>query len=183
MLIASLMLIFTTTMMGHGASTDLSAPIILDYVHNLLASVWIGGVIFFGFVLLPTLASLNGIQKSKAILAILPRYSGMIIIALGILIITGPLLLWFLESDVSSLTNSTYGSLIIAKIMLAIVMISFGAFYQFKIQKPAERNLKSGNIFTFNKLSKLLKTEAMIGIVLLLTIWWHLLILFPFGVR
>ena len=125
MLIASLMLIFTTTMMGHGASTDLSAPIILDYVHNLLASVWIGGVIFFGFVLLPTLASLNGIQKSKAILAILPRYSGMIIIALGILIITGPLLLWFLESDVSSLTNSTYGSLIIAKIMLAIVTVSY----------------------------------------------------------
>ena len=167
MLIASLMLIFTTTMMGHGASTELSAPIILDYVHNLLASVWIGGVIFFGFVLLPTLASIDGTQKSKAILAILPRYSGMIIIALGILIITGPLLLWFLESDVSSLTNSTYGSLIIAKIMLAIVMIGFGAFYQFKIQKPAERNLKSGNMFTFNKLSKLLKAEAMVGIVLL----------------
>ncbi|SVA51657.1 uncharacterized protein METZ01_LOCUS104511, partial [marine metagenome] len=167
MLIVSLMLIFTTTMMGHGASTELSAPIILDYVHNLLASVWIGGVIFFGFVLLPTLASIDGTQKSKAILAILPRYSGMIIIALGILIITGPLLLWFLESDVSSLTNSTYGSLIIAKIMLAIVMIGFGAFYQFKIQKPAERNLKSGNMFTFNKLSKLLKAEAMVGIVLL----------------
>ena len=59
MLAASLVLIFTTTMMGHGAATELTAPIILDYVHNLLASVWIGGVIFFGFVLLPTLASLD----------------------------------------------------------------------------------------------------------------------------
>ena len=167
MLAASLVLIFTTTMMGHGAATELTAPIILDYVHNLLASVWIGGVIFFGFVLLPTLASLDGIQKAKVTLAMLPRYSGMITIALGILIITGPTLLWFLESDVESLTNSTYGSLIIAKIMLAIVLIGFGAFYQFKIQSQAERNLKSGKTFTFNKLSKPLKAEAMVGIALL----------------
>jgi len=167
MLIASLVLIFTTTMMGHGAATELTAPMILDYVHNLLASVWIGGVIFFGFVLLPTLANLEGIYKVKLTLAMLPRYSGMITIALGILIITGPTLLWFLESDVDSLTNSTYGSLIIAKIILAIIMIGFGAFYQFKIQSQAERNLNSGKAFTFNRLSKPLKAEAMVGIVLL----------------
>jgi len=167
MLGVSLVLIFTTTMMGHGAATELSVPIILDYVHNLLASVWIGGVIFFGFVLLPTLASLDGVQKAKVTLAMLPRYSGMITIALGILIITGPTLLWFLESDVTSLINSTYGFLIIAKIVLAIVLIGFGAFYQFKIQKQAERNLKSGKTFTFNKLSKPLKAEAMVGIALL----------------
>ena len=75
--------------------------------------------------------------------------------------------MWFLESNVASLVNSTYGSLIIAKIVLAIVLIGFGAFYQFKIQKQAERNLKSGKIFTFNKLSKPLKAEAMVGIALL----------------
>ena len=34
-------------------------------------------------------------------------------------------------------------------------MMGFLSFYQFIFQKPAERNLKSGNIFTFNKLSKL----------------------------
>ena len=163
MLLASLVLIFTTTMMGHGAATELTAPMILDYIHNLLASVWIGGVIFFGFVLLPTLANLKGIQKERLTFAILPRYSGMITIALGILIITGPTLLWFLESNVTSLTNSTYGFLIIAKILLAIVMIGFGAFYQFKIQKPAEKNMN----FPFKKLAKSLKAEAMVGIALL----------------
>jgi len=167
MLVASLVLIFTTTMMGHGAATELTAPIVLDYVHNLLASVWIGGIIFFGFVLLPILDGLDRKQKARVTLAMLPRYSGMITIALGILIITGPTLLWFLESDVPSLTNSTYGYLIITKIMLAIVMIGFGAFYQFKIQKQAERNLKSGKTFTFNKLSKSLKAEALVGIALL----------------
>jgi copper transport protein len=82
MLIVSLALIFTTTMFGHGTASELVAPMILDYVHNLLASVWIGGVIFFSFVILPTLAKLNWMEKEKTILAILPRYSGMVTIEL-----------------------------------------------------------------------------------------------------
>ena len=115
MLIVSLALIFTTTMFGHGTASDLAAPMILDYVHNLLASVWIGGRNFLSFVILPTLAKLNWMEKEKTILAILPRYSGMVTIALGILIITGPTLLWFLESNVTSITNSTYGFFDICK--------------------------------------------------------------------
>ena len=77
--------------------------------------MWIGGIIFFSFVILPTLAKLDWMEKEKTVLAILPRYSGMVTIALGILIITGPTLLWFLESDVTSITNSTYGLLDICK--------------------------------------------------------------------
>jgi copper transport protein len=103
--------------------------------------VWIGGIIFFGYVILPTLAKLDWIEKEKMILAMLPRYSGMITIALGILIITGPTLLWFLESDVASITNSTYGLLIFTKIFLALVMIGLGGYFQFKIQRPAVKNL------------------------------------------
>jgi len=192
MLIVSLALIFTTTMFGHGTASELVAPMILDYVHNLLASVWIGGVIFFSFVILPTLAKLNWMEKEKTILAILPRYSGMVTIALGILIITGPTLLWFLESDVTSITNSTYGFLIFAKIFLALIMIGLGAYFQFKVQRPAVKNLGGAigaGVFGFGekppdiskegfepptiealaskKLAKPLKASAVTGIILL----------------
>jgi len=192
MLIVSLALIFTTTMFGHGTASELVAPMILDYVHNLLASVWIGGVIFFAFVILPTLAKLNWMEKEKTVLAILPRYSGMITIALGILIITGPTLLWFLESNVTSITNSTYGFLIFAKIFLALIMIGLGAYFQFKVQRPATKNLGGAigaGVFGFGekppdvskegfepptiealaskKLAKPLKASAITGIILL----------------
>jgi len=192
MLIVSLALIFTTTMFGHGTASELVAPMILDYVHNLLASVWIGGVIFFSFVILPTLAKLDWMEKEKTVLAILPRYSGMVTIALGILIITGPTLLWFLESDVTSITNSTYGFLIFAKIFLALIMIGLGAYFQFKVQRPAVKNLGGAigaGVFGFGekppdiskegfepptiealaskKLAKPLKASAVIGIILL----------------
>ena len=65
----------------------------------------------------------------------IPRFSGLFIIAIGILIITGPTLLWFLDDNVASLTDSTYGKLILIKIAIAAAMIGFGGMYQIKFLK------------------------------------------------
>jgi copper transport protein len=165
MLVVALILISTTTMMGHGASTEMAPPIILDYVHNLLASIWIGGVVFLGFVILPAITKLDYDVRDKITATLIPRFSGIIIIALGILIITGPTLLWFLDSNVNSLTESTYGKLIIAKIVIASIMICFGGFYQIKFVSQAKTNLKSSGVY--KKLQKPLKFEAGLGIALL----------------
>ena len=165
MLIVALILIATTTMMGHGASTEMAPPIILDYVHNLLSSIWIGGVIFFGFIILPAITKLDYDVRDKITASLIPRFSAMIIIALGVLIITGPTLLWFLDSNVGSLTGSTYGKLILAKIAIASAMIAFGAFYQIKFVTQTKHNLKFSGVY--KKLQKPLKFEAGLGIALL----------------
>ena len=165
MLVIALILIATTTMMGHGASTEMAPPLILDYAHNLLSSIWIGGVIFFGFVILPSITKLDSHVRDKITASLIPRFSGMIIIALGILIITGPTLLWFLDSNVGSLTDSTYGKLILVKIAIASSMIAFGGFYQIKFVKQAKINLKSSSVY--KKLQKPLRFEAGLGIALL----------------
>ena len=164
LLIASLILIATTTMMGHGASTELEAPWILDYSHNLLSSIWIGGVIFFAFVALPTITRTENSIKEKITLSLIPRFSGLFIIAIGILIITGPTLLWFLDDNVASLTDSTYGKLILIKIAIAAAMIGFGGMYQIKFLKNMN-DLEKLNIS--RKISKPLKFEAGLGIALL----------------
>jgi len=116
----------------------------------------------------------------------------MVTIALGILIITGPSHLWFLESDVTSITNSTYGFLIFAKIFLALVMIALGGYFQFKVQRPAVKNLGGAigaGVFGFGekppdvskegldpppkeeiaykKIKKPIKASAITGIILL----------------
>ena len=165
MLVTALILIATTTMMGHGASTEMAPPIILDYVHNLLSSIWIGGVIFFGFIVLPAITKLDYDVRDKITASLLPRFSAMIIIALGILIITGPTLLWFLDSNVDSLTGSTYGKLILAKIAIASTMIAFGGYYQIKFVAQAKNNLKSSGVY--KKLQRPLRLEAGLGIALI----------------
>jgi len=167
LLVLSLALIATTTMIGHGSASEQLPAIVLDYVHNLLASVWIGGIIFFCFILLPTFSILDDKKKELLSLAVLPKFSIMIIISLGIIIISGPTLLWFLESDVGLLVGSTYGSLILAKIAIASVMILLGGYKQFGIQKKAEKNLKSGSITVHKKLRRSLKIDSVLGIALL----------------
>jgi len=166
-LVFSLALITTTTMIGHGVASEQQPAIILDYAHNLVASIWIGGIIFFGFALLPTVSRLGNDKKEKFLLSLIPRFSTLFIISVGIIIIAGPLLLWFLESDVSLLSESTYGTLIITKITIAAFMISIGGYNQFKIQRSAEKNLKSGSFLVHRRLSRSLKIETALGIALL----------------
>lgn len=163
----SLALISTTTMLGHATASMHEPAIILDYAHNLIAAVWIGGLIYTAFVIIPSFAKLESNKKEQMSLAIIPKISSMIIIAIGILIITGPTLLWFLESNVVLLYDSTYGKLIVTKIVLGSIMVAIGGYNQFKIQRPGENNLKSGSIQVYNKFRKSLKIESSVGITLL----------------
>lgn len=163
----SLALIGTTTAIGHGAANEDFSAVVIDYIHNLIASIWIGGIIFFGYILLPVFAKLDERKKELISLSMIPKFSSMIIITLGILLITGPTLLWILEDDLVPLSQSYYGQLIIAKIAIAAGMIAIGAYNQVKIQRSAEKTITSNIIAVHKKLKRSLKTEAMLGIALL----------------
>ncbi len=167
MLVLSLALIGTSTMIGHGAASGQMAAVALDYVHNLVAAVWIGGIIYFVFTLLPTFSRLEKIKMEKMSLVMIPRFSIAFVIAVGIVIISGPTLMWLLESDVGIITESTYGKLIITKIAIAAVMVGLGGFFQFRVQKAGERALESKSISVHKKLKRSLKFDAALGIILL----------------
>ncbi|HET9009261.1 MAG TPA: CopD family protein [Nitrosarchaeum sp.] len=167
MLVATLGLIGTSSMIGHGAASGETPAIILDYIHNFVAAVWIGGIIYFVFTLLPTFSQLEEAKREKMALVLIPRFSIMFIVAVGIVIITGPTLMWFLESDVGLITGSVYGKLILVKISIAAIMVGLGGYFQFKIQKKAEKDLQSGSITVYKKLKRSLKFDVVLGIVLL----------------
>ena len=160
----SLGLIGTTTAIGHGAASEQLSAIIIDYAHNLIASVWIGGVVFLAFVLLPALAKLDSTKKELATLLMIPRFSSVILVSLGIVIVTGPTLLWLLEDNVALLAGSYYGWMIIGKILVGSAMVALGGYNQFRIQRPAE---KSPGSPVHQKLKRSAKTEAILGIILI----------------
>jgi copper transport protein len=167
MLLLSLALIGTTTMIGHGSASGEMAAVALDYVHNLVAAIWIGGIIYFVFTLLPTFSKLDNIAREKMSLVMIPRFSIAFIIAVGIVIITGPTLMWILESDIEIISQSIYGKLIIAKIVIAAIMIGLGGFFQYKVQKSGEKAINSKSISVHRKLKRSLKIDATLGIILL----------------
>ena len=92
MLIASLALISTTSMIGHGAASGEIGALALDYIHNLVAAIWIGGIIYFVFILLPAFSQLKEATREKMSLVLIPRFSIAFTISIGIVIITGPIL-------------------------------------------------------------------------------------------
>jgi copper transport protein len=167
MLVMSLALIATSSLIGHGAASGETPALILDYIHNLVAAVWIGGIFYFVFTLLPTFSQLKESNREKMSLVLIPRFSIAFIISIGIVIITGPTLMWFLESDVGLITESVYGQLIIIKIAIAAIMVGLGGFFQFRLQRNAEKNFSSGKISIHKKLKRTLKIDAILGIILL----------------
>ncbi|MGY5143565.1 MAG: virginiamycin B lyase family protein [Candidatus Nitrosopumilus sp. bin_32a] len=167
LLAMSLALIATSSLIGHGAASGEAPALLLDYIHNLVAAVWIGGIFYFVFTLLPTFSQLKESNREKMSLVLIPRFSIAFIIAVGIVIITGPTLMWFLESDVGLITESVYGQLIILKIAIAAIMVGLGGYFQFKVQKNAEKNYSTGKISVHKKLKRSLKIDAVLGIILL----------------
>ena len=163
----SLGLIATTTLMGHGAASEQTPAVVLDYVHNLVAAVWIGGIVFFAFVLLPTFSRLESYKKEGMSLIMIPRFSIAFVIAVGIVIITGPTLMWFLESDIGVIADSTYGKLIMAKIAIAAAMVGLGGFFQLRIQKSGEQAVRTKSLSVHGKMQRSLRIDAALGVILL----------------
>ena len=97
----------------------------------------------------------------------IPRFSIAFIIAIGVIIITGPILMWLLESDVGIISESIYGKLIIAKIAIAAIMIGLGGFLQLKVQKSGENAVNSKSISVHKRLKRSLKIDVVLGIILL----------------
>jgi copper transport protein len=140
LLAIGLVTLLTTSLVGHGAANGIMLPITIDLIHNLAASLWIGGVIYLALVVVPAIrksTSLDKFMKISMISIIIPRFSSIPVVILGIIVITGPSLLYILESNLGLTLASLYGKILIVKLLLATVMICIGGFNQFIVHRKA----------------------------------------------
>jgi copper transport protein len=177
-LILGLAVLVTSSLIAHAAATSQVGPIVLDFFHNAAASIWIGGLILLGFVAVPKILSIgDSVIKSAALSVLIPRFSTVVVTLLGVSVITGPVLLFTLESDLSLTVASVYGQILAIKLGLAAVMVAMGAYSQFVVQKRAvtvvvTASSRGGSTTGLHKdklrhYGKTLKAEAAIGIALL----------------
>ena len=185
-------LLVTYSLIAHAAASNLPLAILADFCHSVVASIWIGGVIFLAFAFIPKIASLQVSESVKAtVLSILiPRFSTIVVVSLGIILISGPLLLWTLENDLEITLASLYGRVLLGKLSIGLVMIAMGGYHQFLTQKKfgsllvsatsisslnrsgtSENSLDTKSSAQFLKsvkrLDKSLKIEAALGVGLL----------------
>jgi copper transport protein len=129
-------LLLTNSMISHSAALKSFGPILIDYFHGIAASFWIGGLIFLTFIFVSKIFIIKDEElKAKIISMVIPRFSVIIIPVLGSISITGPILLWSLESNLSTTISSLYGKILIIKLTLAAIMIILGGYHQFITEK------------------------------------------------
>ena len=192
--IMGMILLVTTSLIGHGASNKQLVPIIIDFVHNLVASLWIGGTFYLAFVLIPKLqeSTMNWYYKLGTVSVWIPRHSALVVTLLGTIFITGPFLLYILEDNLNLVIGSLYGTFLIAKLTIAGLMVILGGYSSIIIQKQVVKSLKVGQVIgnksNNSKLSnvehenernagkivikfkKALVIESILGIALLLSV-------------
>jgi copper transport protein len=182
-LILGLAILVTSSLIAHAAATSQVTAIALDFFHDAAAAIWIGGLIFLGFIAAPRILLIADEKvKATAISLLIPRFSIIVVTILGVVAITGPLLLYSIETDLSLILSSIYGQFLIIKLSLAGIMLAMGAYSQFAIQKKAVSVVSSssggdGGTSTiqtrspnFKHFGKFLKVEAAVGIALLLMV-------------
>ncbi len=186
----ALALLVTYSLIAHAAASGHPLAILADFCHSLVASIWIGGLIFLAFAVIPKLRVLQMEDKIKSIVIsiLIPRFTTIVVVALGVILITGPLLLWTLESDLGITLASLYGKILLAKLSIGSVMIALGGYHQVisqrklgisvMLSRTPNRNKKDFQSFSvllgpasfakhLKHLSKALKIEASLGVGLL----------------
>ena len=174
-LILGFAVLLTSSLIAHAAATSQIVSIMLDFFHNAAASIWMGGLMLLGFAAVPKILAIDDEKiKATALSILIPRFSTIVVTLLGIAVITGPVLLFTLESNLSLTLASVYGQILVIKLSLAGVMVGMGAYSQFVVQKRAvavmvggESRVQGSNLRHY---AKTLKAEAGLGIALLLAV-------------
>ena len=92
--------------------------------------------------MVPKLRDAVGLEeyvKTSTLSILIPRFSTVPVIILGVIVITGPFLLYMLESNLDLTLASLYGKWLIIKLSLAAVMIALGGYNQVIIYRQTLR--------------------------------------------
>ncbi len=111
-----------------------------DVIHVVGASVWVGGIACLLLVLPAATRKLEGPRRTRLLLATLARFSPLALACVIAIAITGVVQAYIDVRSFDGLLHSTYGALVIVKVVLLLSLIGFGWANRSRIL-PALRRL------------------------------------------
>jgi copper transport protein len=135
--VLSAALLLTPGLAGHAATQDLVAlAVVSDVVHLLAVSLWLGGLALLAVAVLPR-------GEADEMSAVVPRFSRLAFGAVIAILVTGTFQSWRAVRSTAALTETTYGRLLIVKVVLFAVLVGLGALsrrvVQARYRVPAAR--------------------------------------------
>jgi len=123
LLAAAAVLVIPGTVGHAGQTSPRGLSIVLDWVHLMTGSVWIGGLIG----LLVLWLSLRGAGRVGGLAVVVPRFSRVALVAVLVLLATGTWATINHMPDISALWKTGYGQAILVKIGILITAMAVAA--------------------------------------------------------
>ena len=127
-LIATMLLTVSLTSHSAAVSTGAGLAIAVDWVHLSAAAIWVGGLVFLLFALLPALGPVGGPGRTRLLADLVPRFSTVAAASVAIIFVTGAFQTWRLLDRLGDITEIRWGKALLLKIALALVLVGLGAF-------------------------------------------------------
>jgi putative copper export protein len=157
--------IFSNSIVSHNTALTFfpSLAISVDWLHFMAVSIWLGGLFYISTVLLTTIRLIvsknrniggsvneslkaNIIRTTSSILALLlPYFSLIATISLGMIGVTGLYMAWIHLHTAEAIFTSSYGNILAIKLLLILPMVILGGYHQINLH---------GNLITVAGLSK-----------------------------
>jgi copper transport protein len=130
-------LLLTPGLAGHAASQDLiPLAVASDLLHLGSVSLWLGGLVFLVACVLPR-------RRTDELAAVVPRFSRLAFAAVVVILATGTFQGWREVRSTAALTGTTYGRLLVIKVVLFTAMVALGGlsrrWVQARYRVPAMR--------------------------------------------
>lgn len=174
------LLIGLTMVTSHAAGSILLpwVAITVNWLHTLAVAFWVGGVMSLILILPVALAPYDSDARRQALMAVMPRFSRLVTIMVGIVIVTGiyNALNWFVTpADLAT----TYGRSLGVKLVMVLLLLFVGGLHHVALRPnlavTMERWLSVGGIVPMflrqaSAFSRTLQLEVVIVIFTLGTV-------------
>ncbi|MGB3328780.1 MAG: copper resistance protein CopC [Thermomicrobiales bacterium] len=118
-----------------------TVAIVADYAHLLAAGVWIGGIFILATVVMPAVRWLDPHQRRQVLVTAIPRFSLLAITAWLVLGVTGFYAGWLQVGNLHALTTTPYGTSLMVKLALLLVVLAIAAVNLLVIERHLRRKL------------------------------------------
>lgn len=122
----------TTTFSGHAADWgDVTLPVLIDWLHLLAISTWLGGLLVLGFVLRAVLL-LAGTEDAARLFALIARqFSRIASVCVAVFLATGLLHPRLRLMSFSTLFKIPYGWTLLIKLSLVLLVLGLAALNRY----------------------------------------------------
>ena len=137
---------------------------LLSWVHITSAAIWVGGSLFIGAVFAPILKkmSMSVEERLQLMIKVGRRFNKIAVPALVILIVTGMYQAHLVLQKSDMLFDTSYGNVLIIKIILVAALIATYAVHVRIIRKDVEDQIMASQI-SEEQLQKLRKKIIILG--------------------